>query len=227
MGEGWFPDPTGRHEFRYWTGTAWSHQVSDRGQVGVDPPTMPPLADLLVPEPVSPTISSPVPPPPPPGAAPGAATEGALPMPPPPPPPPAPPPPKVEPAIVWGTVIGAVIAGVSAFLAWFDFGGLLSVGAFDVPFVFLFDRETFSDADFSVGIVVVGLSALALLAAFVKPARLMGRMMGVLLVAVGAMFGAQVIQLANEGDLSITDVAGFGPVATIIGGVMVLITSHN
>lgn len=27
----WLPDPTGRHQLRYWDGTRWSEHVSDRG----------------------------------------------------------------------------------------------------------------------------------------------------------------------------------------------------
>jgi uncharacterized RDD family membrane protein YckC len=38
---GWFADPMGRHEYRYWEGARWSDQVSDAGQVRVDPPTAP------------------------------------------------------------------------------------------------------------------------------------------------------------------------------------------
>jgi hypothetical protein len=34
---GWFPDPTGRHEHRYWDGAQWTEHVSDSGQSGVDP----------------------------------------------------------------------------------------------------------------------------------------------------------------------------------------------
>lgn len=33
----WYPDPTQRHELRYWDGTAWSAHVSDRGVQGNDP----------------------------------------------------------------------------------------------------------------------------------------------------------------------------------------------
>lgn len=33
----WSADPTGRHELRYWTGTAWSEHVSDAGTQSVDP----------------------------------------------------------------------------------------------------------------------------------------------------------------------------------------------
>jgi hypothetical protein len=27
---GWYPDPTGKHGVRYWTGVAWSDRVADR-----------------------------------------------------------------------------------------------------------------------------------------------------------------------------------------------------
>lgn len=34
---GWNPDPTGRHEYRYWNGTTWTDDVSDSGVTSVDP----------------------------------------------------------------------------------------------------------------------------------------------------------------------------------------------
>jgi putative membrane protein len=33
---GWFPDPSGRHQLRYWDGTAWTAHVQDSGVAGVD-----------------------------------------------------------------------------------------------------------------------------------------------------------------------------------------------
>lgn len=35
----WAVDPAGRHEFRWWDGTTWTHHVCDQGQFGVDPLT--------------------------------------------------------------------------------------------------------------------------------------------------------------------------------------------
>jgi hypothetical protein len=32
----WYPDPTGRHELRYWDGQEWTHHVSDNGIQGMD-----------------------------------------------------------------------------------------------------------------------------------------------------------------------------------------------
>lgn len=36
-GAGWHPDPTGRHEHRYFNGTSWTDDVSDRGRQSKDP----------------------------------------------------------------------------------------------------------------------------------------------------------------------------------------------
>lgn len=33
---GWYPDPTGRHQHRYWDGTQWSDQISSYGTPGTD-----------------------------------------------------------------------------------------------------------------------------------------------------------------------------------------------
>jgi uncharacterized protein YxjI len=50
----WHPDPTGRHEFRYWDGMTWTHHVSDRGVTSLDDPAspMPPSSA----QPVVPTV---------------------------------------------------------------------------------------------------------------------------------------------------------------------------
>lgn len=55
----WLPDPSGKHELRYWSGTAWTEHVSDRGTTGIDVP------DRELPLPAE----APPPPPPPPGDA--------------------------------------------------------------------------------------------------------------------------------------------------------------
>jgi hypothetical protein len=34
---GWQPDPTGRHDYRYWDGSRWTDDVSDAGATSVDP----------------------------------------------------------------------------------------------------------------------------------------------------------------------------------------------
>jgi hypothetical protein len=39
---GWYADPAGRHEYRYWDGTAWTAGVADRGVTAADPLEAPP-----------------------------------------------------------------------------------------------------------------------------------------------------------------------------------------
>jgi hypothetical protein len=34
---GWNPDPTGRHQFRYWDGYVWTERVADAGTQSSDP----------------------------------------------------------------------------------------------------------------------------------------------------------------------------------------------
>ena len=34
---GWRADPSGRHQYRYWDGTCWTHHVADDGKTSVDP----------------------------------------------------------------------------------------------------------------------------------------------------------------------------------------------
>jgi hypothetical protein len=33
----WYPDPAGRHQFRYWGGAAWTDSVADDGVQSIDP----------------------------------------------------------------------------------------------------------------------------------------------------------------------------------------------
>jgi uncharacterized membrane protein YhaH (DUF805 family) len=35
-GAGWYPDPAGRHQYRYWTGSGWGSEVANEGRVSVD-----------------------------------------------------------------------------------------------------------------------------------------------------------------------------------------------
>ena len=35
---GWQPDPSGRHQHRYWSGASWTDYVSDNGIATIDPP---------------------------------------------------------------------------------------------------------------------------------------------------------------------------------------------
>lgn len=69
---GWYPDPIGRHEYRYWDGTTWTEQVADHGATGTDPldamppPTPTPAPTPAVTVPVAaepPAAGTPLPPP--------------------------------------------------------------------------------------------------------------------------------------------------------------------
>jgi uncharacterized RDD family membrane protein YckC len=48
---GWYPDPSGRHQHRFWDGAAWTKHVADRGVPGIDEPHRP--APPVVPPPPS------------------------------------------------------------------------------------------------------------------------------------------------------------------------------
>ncbi len=37
IARGWLPDPTARHQLRWWSGSGWTEQVSDDGVPGTDP----------------------------------------------------------------------------------------------------------------------------------------------------------------------------------------------
>ncbi|MCU1344552.1 MAG: hypothetical protein JWL70_818 [Acidimicrobiia bacterium] len=43
----WYPDPTSRHEHRYWDGTGWTDHVSDHGVQATDPVAGPPVAEVV------------------------------------------------------------------------------------------------------------------------------------------------------------------------------------
>ncbi|HEX7267560.1 MAG TPA: fibronectin type III domain-containing protein [Streptosporangiaceae bacterium] len=77
---GWYTDPVGRHEYRYWDGTDWKPEVSDGGVTAVDPlgPAPPPLAQRTAePAVTDPAVPAPVSDP----AAPTQVTDSAAPAP--------------------------------------------------------------------------------------------------------------------------------------------------
>lgn len=44
---GWYADPAGGHQYRYWDGVAWTEHVADNGQQGIEPlPVADPVAAL-------------------------------------------------------------------------------------------------------------------------------------------------------------------------------------
>ena len=62
--EGWYDDPFGRHEHRYFDGAAWTHHVADLGVVGSDPAVavLPPPPRTPPPGPDATRIARPGPP---------------------------------------------------------------------------------------------------------------------------------------------------------------------
>ncbi|HNG24678.1 MAG TPA: DUF2510 domain-containing protein, partial [Microthrixaceae bacterium] len=42
--QGWFPDPAGRHQLRWWNGRAWAAAVADDGVQSFDPDGLSPGA---------------------------------------------------------------------------------------------------------------------------------------------------------------------------------------
>jgi hypothetical protein len=46
----WYADPAGKHQYRYWDGSAWTDNVADAGQASVDPLVQAPA----VPQPATP-----------------------------------------------------------------------------------------------------------------------------------------------------------------------------
>jgi uncharacterized membrane protein YhaH (DUF805 family) len=54
VGEGWHPDPAGRHQHRYHDGSSWTDHVADNGQAAQDP-----LTATAIPEPPAASLSGP------------------------------------------------------------------------------------------------------------------------------------------------------------------------
>ncbi len=48
-GPNWYPDPEGRHEYRWYDGTAWTDQVSDHGRLSTAPLTGSPSVEVTLP----------------------------------------------------------------------------------------------------------------------------------------------------------------------------------
>lgn len=56
---GWYPDPTGRHERRYWSGIRWSRHVDNGGERGDDPIEPDSTEHLAVQSPTVPALPDP------------------------------------------------------------------------------------------------------------------------------------------------------------------------
>jgi hypothetical protein len=60
---GWQPDPSGKHDHRYWDGTQWTDNVADAGVASTDPyvAPAPPPVEPAAPEPAAPEPAAPEP----------------------------------------------------------------------------------------------------------------------------------------------------------------------
>jgi hypothetical protein len=116
-GAGWQPDPDGRHEYRYWDGTAWTDQVSDGGMVSTDPPGPAPTAAVppVTPSPADTTTSIPTAAPPGGVYAPGDPYATGMPG--------AVPPQKSKVPVGLLALIGLVVAAIVAAVVIFALGG--------------------------------------------------------------------------------------------------------
>jgi hypothetical protein len=106
----WYPDPTGRHDHRWWDGGAWTAHVADAGVAGTDP--VPPAAPAAPSDPAA--HAAPVAT----GAAPGT-TAGAAPG---------------------VAVAALVVGIAAALLGWVPFLGLVVAAAAVVLGVFAMRR---------------------------------------------------------------------------------------
>jgi hypothetical protein len=52
-GASWQPDPSGRHQHRYWDGSRWTDHVADNGVTGIDPLLAPPPPIVATPPPAT------------------------------------------------------------------------------------------------------------------------------------------------------------------------------
>ena len=129
---GWQPDPTGKHDHRYWDGTQWTDNVADAGVAATDPYEAPApevaAADASASDPVAaipgddePTAVTPIESPEPTATYPMAPTQPAA------PPPYVPPTPVADGGngkdngkrglVIGGAILAAVALAVIAFLA--------------------------------------------------------------------------------------------------------------
>jgi Protein of unknown function (DUF2510) len=56
-GASWVGDPTGRHEYRFWDGSAWTEHVADQGTTSIDP--LSPTDGAQAPSPVAASVTTP------------------------------------------------------------------------------------------------------------------------------------------------------------------------
>jgi hypothetical protein len=124
-------------------------------------------------------------------------------------------------------LVGALLIGLSALLPWLD-SGFETFNAMDLSGMILFDYEG-TGAPY-IGWILFGIGALTLAAAFMRKPTAPAVVLGIAAIAVPVLFAAQIYRLVTDlggsfGDL--TDVIGFGPAATLVGGIVALVGGNR
>lgn len=124
-------------------------------------------------------------------------------------------------------LVGALLIGLSALLPWLD-TGVDNRSAMDLSASILFDYEGTGSP--YIGWVLFGIGALTLAVGFMSKPTVPAIILGIAAIAVPALFAAQIYQLVTDlgGSFSdLTDVLGFGPATTLVGGIVVLVGGNR
>jgi hypothetical protein len=147
----------------------------------------------------------------------------------PPPPPPAPPG-TPEMAVAPGLAsvrrhavlaLGAALTLLSCFLPWGKAG---ATNAFRFELSILWDTETFGNGGITTGVTLVILAAVGLAAAALsRRGAVLGSLAGVLVALIGVVFFSQMVGDAGSAARAFSDVIGFAPYLTVIGGLIMVL----
>jgi len=124
-------------------------------------------------------------------------------------------------------LVGALLIGLSAMLPWLD-TGVETFNAMDLSAQILFDYEGTGSP--YIGWVLFGIGALTLAVAFMRKPTAPAVVLGIAAIVVPGLFGMQINQLVSDlggGFSDLTDVIGFGPGVTIVGGIVALVGGNR
>jgi hypothetical protein len=122
-------------------------------------------------------------------------------------------------------LVGAALVLISGWLNWADIeGGDFTASAYKFPAAFLKDNTIdVPGAGVNLGIVILLIVVACVVGALVAQVRWLAIVGGVLALLVGVVFLYQVKLLGDEVDLGIFDLAGYAPILTIFGGIVVTV----
>ncbi|HSM02137.1 MAG TPA: hypothetical protein VK960_06875 [Acidimicrobiia bacterium] len=124
-------------------------------------------------------------------------------------------------------LVGALLIGLSALLPWLD-TGVDNFSAMDLSASILFDYEGTGSP--YIGWILFGIGALTLAVGFLNRPTGPAIVVGIAGIVIPALFAAQIYRLVTDfgGSFSdLTDVLGFGPSATLIGGIVTLVGGNR